>query len=401
MSKIKAKFVNLDSDSLEADGDNVRVKATGAIERTASGINVATGGISDAMLASLSTIAFLDEAETVTAVWSFGSSLPTATADPSADNQFARKAYVDSVASGLDVKNSVRVTTTANITLSGEQTIDGVSVVTDDRVLVKDQSTASANGIYVCASGAWSRSSDADADAEVTGGMFVFVTEGSTQADTGWVLTTDDDITVGSTNLAFTQFTGAGNIAAGNGLTKSGNTINVVAGDDSLTVAADSIVVNVDDSTIETDVTNGVQVKDDGIVTAKIADSNVTLAKIVNVTATRLLGRGSAGTGAPQELTVGSGLSLSGTTLSNSNTNERRVETFTLDGTAITNKYVTLANTPAAAGRVVLHIKGGPTQHYADDFAMDGGTPTRLSWDSLELDGVLESGDKLTVAYDA
>src|SRR4029079_6844472 len=110
---------------------------------------------------------------------------------------------------------------TANITLSGAQTIDGVSVIAGDRVLVKDQSTGSQNGLYLAASGAWSRATDADASAEVTGGLAVWVNEGTANADTGWVLTTTDPITVGSTSLAFTQFSGLGQVTAGAGLTKT------------------------------------------------------------------------------------------------------------------------------------------------------------------------------------
>lgn len=105
-----------------------------------------------------------------------------------------------------DVKDSVRAATTANITLSGAQTIDGVSVIAGDRVLVKNQSTASQNGIYDCASGAWARSADSDTSAEVTGGMFVFVNEGTVNGDTGWILTTNDPITLASTSLTFAQF---------------------------------------------------------------------------------------------------------------------------------------------------------------------------------------------------
>lgn len=149
----------------------------------------------------------------------------TLNADPSSNLHAATKQYVDSVAQGLDVKESCRVATTASITLSGEQTIDGVSVVAGDRVLVKDQGSGSpnaANGIYVCASGAWSRSADADEDDEVTAGMFTFIEEGSALADTGWVLTTDDPITVGTTAIEFTQFSGAGTYTAGNGLTLTG-----------------------------------------------------------------------------------------------------------------------------------------------------------------------------------
>lgn len=108
--------------------------------------------------------------------------------------------------SNFDYKDSVRVATTANITLSGTQTIDGVSVIAGDRVLVKNQSTGSQNGIYVCASGAWSRATDADSSAEVTAGMFVPVAEGTANADTFWLLTTNDPITLGSTSLTFTQY---------------------------------------------------------------------------------------------------------------------------------------------------------------------------------------------------
>jgi hypothetical protein len=150
----------------------------------------------------------------------------TLNADPSSALHAATKQYVDGVAQGLDVKESCRVATTASITLSGEQTIDGVSVVAGDRVLVKDQGSGSpnaANGIYVCASGAWSRSADADEDDEVTAGMFTFIEEGTINADTGWVLTTDDPITVGTTAIEFTQFSGAGTYTAGNGLTLTGS----------------------------------------------------------------------------------------------------------------------------------------------------------------------------------
>lgn len=153
----------------------------------------------------------------------------------------ATQAYVDGVATGLDVKASVRAATTANITLSGAQTIDGVSVVAGNRVLVKNQSTASQNGIYVAASGSWTRATDANEDSEVTAGLFTFVEEGGTNADSGWILTTDGAITVGTTGLTFVQFSGAGQVTAGDGLTKTGNTLNVVGTADRITVAADSI----------------------------------------------------------------------------------------------------------------------------------------------------------------
>jgi hypothetical protein len=187
----------------------------------------------------------LDQFAAPTASVAFNSQRITGLADPVSAQDAATKNYVDGVATGLDVKGSVRVATTANITLSGLQTIDGVSVVAGDRVLVKNQTTASANGIYVVASGAWTRSTDADASAEVTGGMFVFVTEGSTYADTGWVLATNDTITLGTTSLSFVQFSGAGTYLNGNGLSLTGSTFAVVAASGGgLTVSGSGVAID-------------------------------------------------------------------------------------------------------------------------------------------------------------
>jgi hypothetical protein len=165
-------------------------------------------------------------------------------ADPVSAQDAATKAYVDATKQGLDVKDSVRAATTANITLSGTQTIDGVAVIAGDRVLVKDQSTGSQNGIYVVAAGSWARSIDANTSAKVTAGMFAFVEEGSTNADSGFVLTTNAPITLDTTAISFTQFSGAGQITAGAGMTKSGNTLDVVGTAGRITVAADSIDIS-------------------------------------------------------------------------------------------------------------------------------------------------------------
>lgn len=156
----------------------------------------------------LTTSSTLNALAAATGNYSMGGNKITNLGTPTADTDAATKAYVDAARAGLDVKLSVRAATTANITLSGTQTIDGVAVAAGDRVLVKNQSTASANGIYVVAAGSWTRATDADSDAEVHAGMFTFVTEGTTNADTGWVLTQNDPITVGTTSLAFTQFSG-------------------------------------------------------------------------------------------------------------------------------------------------------------------------------------------------
>lgn len=125
---------------------------------------------------------------------------------PTADTDAATKLYVDNVATGLDFKDAVRAASTANLTLSGTQTVDGVALVAGDRVLVKNQTTGSQNGIYVVASGAWSRSADADTSGEVTSGMFTLVTEGTLNGSKGFVLNTAGAITLGTTSLNFTPF---------------------------------------------------------------------------------------------------------------------------------------------------------------------------------------------------
>lgn len=141
-------------------------------------------------------------------------------------SQKAVKSYVDSVAQGLDPKPSVRAATTANITLSGTQTIDGVSVVAADRVLVKNQSTASQNGIYLCAAGAWTRALDFDAWAELPG-AFTFVEGGTVNSTTGWTCNVAPGGTLGSTSITFTQFSGAGSYTASTGLQLTGTAFSI------------------------------------------------------------------------------------------------------------------------------------------------------------------------------
>jgi hypothetical protein len=184
-------------------------------------------------------------------------------ATPIDSGDAATKAYVDGNAQGLDLKASVRLATDGDITLSGSQTIDGVSAQVNDRVLVKDQNTASQNGIYDVQSGAWTRSEDMDENVEVSSGLFTFVEAGTVNADSGWVLTTDGTIDLETTPLTFTQFSGAGSITAGTGMSKSGNTLNVGATDTTVTVAADTIGVNLN-STGGLENSSGVRVKLDG-----------------------------------------------------------------------------------------------------------------------------------------
>ena len=151
----------------------------------------------------------------------------TSLATPTASTDAATKGYVDSTSQGLDVKDSVKVATTANITLSGTQTIDGVAVSADERVLVKDQSTASQNGLYLCKASTWERTTDLAAGANAAG-MFTFVEQGTVNAENGFVCTSDSGSAVVATNnLVYAQFSGAGQITTADGLQKTGNTISV------------------------------------------------------------------------------------------------------------------------------------------------------------------------------
>jgi hypothetical protein len=169
---------------------------------------------------------------------------------PTDASHAATKGYVDAARSGLDVKQSVRAATTGPVNLANQleagDTIDTtVTLVAGDRVLVKNQSTASENGIYVVqASGAAVRASDANGTAdtgEVSGGTFTFVEEGTVNADSGWVVSSNGPLTVGTDAINWVQFSGAGQITAGAGLTKTGNTIDAVGTDNRITVNADSI----------------------------------------------------------------------------------------------------------------------------------------------------------------
>ena len=150
----------------------------------------------------------------------------TGLADPIAAQGAATKAYVDSVAQGLNVHDAVALATTENITLSAEQTIDGI-LTSADRVLVKDQTATKENGIYVSAAGAWTRATDMDGAEEVAG-SFVFVTGGTVNSNTGWVCTNEpESVVIDTDNITFSQFSDAGYIDAGTGLTKSGNLLSV------------------------------------------------------------------------------------------------------------------------------------------------------------------------------
>ena len=155
----------------------------------------------------------------------------------------AAKAYADSVASGLDLKDSCLVATTGNITLSGTQTIDGVSVTAGKRVLCKAQTDSATNGIYVCAAGSWSRSSDLAAGVDAAG-VFTFIEQGTANGDKGFVCTSNSgSAVVGTNDLSFSQFSDTGTILAGDGLQKVGQTISAKLNGSTLDASASGLKI--------------------------------------------------------------------------------------------------------------------------------------------------------------
>lgn len=153
----------------------------------------------------------------------------------------AAKSYVDAAVQGLSAKAQVRVATTGNISLTGTQTIDGTAVVAGDRVLVKNQSTPSQNGIHVAAAGAWSRSTDNDTTDEMAS-AYVFVATGTANKDTAW-LQIEESVTVGTNPNTWDKFAGAGTVEAGAGLSMSGKTMNV-GGSSTIQVNADTVQIH-------------------------------------------------------------------------------------------------------------------------------------------------------------
>lgn len=193
---------------------------------------VSTAGSPDTLTINIDTVSEVTFG--ATANWTFDNDTKNyglfVTGPPVDDNHVVNKAYVDQLIEGIDAKTSVVRATTANITLSGSQTVDGTATSPGERILVKNQSTASQNGIYVAAAGAWTRAEDMDAWSEVPS-TFVWVESGSTLADTGWLCTSDAGGTLGSTAINWVQFSGTGQITAGIGLTKTGNTIDLDVND--------------------------------------------------------------------------------------------------------------------------------------------------------------------------
>jgi len=198
-------------------------------------------------------------------------------ADGISPQDAATVSQLNSLIEGLDPKGSVVAATTADITLSGEQTIDGVAVVTGDRVLVKDQTDATLNGIYVADSAAWSRADDHNDSNSITGGNFVFVEDGGTNnAGTGWIVI-GTTFEVGTDPIVWSQFSKTSEIQAGNGLTKSGTVLDVNVGN-GLQITADAITIGLADSTLVVDAEG---LKAGTLTDANFADGTLSVTKLV------------------------------------------------------------------------------------------------------------------------
>jgi hypothetical protein len=196
----------------------------------------------------------LDQMAAPTASVSLNSQTITNLADPVNTQDAATRGFVEATSQGLDVKDSCVAATTANITIStalnNGDTIDGVTLSTNDRVLVKDQSTASQNGIYVVGSSP-ARAVDLAAGSDAAG-MFTFIEQGTVNADNGFVCTSNKGSAVtGTNNLTFAQFSGAGQITTADGLQKSGNTISVdLKSNGGLVIESTEIAVDLSASSI-------------------------------------------------------------------------------------------------------------------------------------------------------
>jgi len=228
--------------------------------------------------------------KTFSSAVNMGSQKITSMADPTAAQDAATKAYVDAVAQGLAWKLAARVATTANLAvLSGLLTIDTITVISGDRVLVKNQTTQSNNGVYVAAAGAWTRAVDMDLAAEFIGAA-VFVDEGAVNGDTAWVQTTPAPITVGTSNIVFVQFAGAGTYTAGNGLSLTGTQFAVsLATNSGLTFTGNQLDHLLAGTTLSKGA-SGLQVATGGITNTEVAAAaNIARSKLASGSANHVL----------------------------------------------------------------------------------------------------------------
>jgi hypothetical protein len=349
---------------------------------------IIAGTIYDAQIAASAAIAtskladganFIKRDGTVafTADQSMGGFKLTNLAAPVANTDAATKTYVDNLASsGLTLKLPCVATTTANVTLSGLTTQAGgdwsATLTAGDRVLVKNQTDATANGIYVVGSGAWTRATDFNSASNILTNSFCFVGGGSTLADTGWVLTTDGTITVGTTSLTFVQFSAAGVIIAGAALAKTGNTLDVqVSATGGIQITSNALNIKLADALLTTSAS--------GLTLANLTSGYVYVGNSSN---------------RPTGVALSGDATISNTGVVTVASSIQRTAGFVYEETPTgsingSNTAFTIANTPVA-GSVRVYVNG-LREKATTNFTVSGSTITMVTAPS--------TGDVLVVEY--
>ena len=364
-----------------------------AVTQIDGGRQIKAGTITNAEIASGAAIALSKLAEAViqadggqafTADQSMGgfklTNLGDGTNPADAVNKSQLDAAVAAIASG-SAKNVVRLATTANITLSGTQTIDGVAGSADDRIFVKNQTAPEENGLYLMKAGAWVRTSDADTWAELVGAI-VPVAEGTVNHDTLWLVTADQGGTLGTTAVTSIQLPGPSDILAGAGLTRTGQTIDVVAADTSLTVGANNVAVNPGEGI---EISTGVRVKLDGSTLARSA-SGVKVAD-AGVTETQL-----------NTSVAGAGLTGGGGTALAVNTDNSTVE-ISSDAVRVKDAGITSAKLGSGARPIIRETPSGSVNGSNTSFTL-ANTPA-AGTEQVYLNGILQepgAGNDYTIS---
>jgi hypothetical protein len=380
----------------QIDGGRQIKAATITNAEIAAGAAIALSKLAEAVIQA-------DGGQAFTANQSMGSnkltSLDDGTDPGDAVNLSQLEAAVAAIASG-SAKNVVRLATTANITLSGTQTIDGVAGSADDRIFVKDQTAPEENGLYLMKAGAWVRTTDADTWNELVGAL-VPIAEGTVNHDTLWLVTADQGGTLDTTAVTSVQLPGPSDVIAGAGLTRTGQTLDFVTADTSLTVGANNVAVNPGEGI---EISTGVRVKLDGGTLArsgsglKVADAGITATQI----AAAVAGDGLSG-GAGSALSVNTDDSTiekssdalrvkdAGITAAKLGSGARRIVRETPSGTVNgSNDTFTLANTPAS-GKEEVFLNGLLQEPGGEDYT--------ITTNSIVFVAPPLTGDRLRVSY--
>lgn len=339
---------------------------------TVHGDKLETGTVLLAKLAE--AVIQADGGQAFTADQSMGGNQLTNVGDPIADQDAATRAWVLTQVAGITTSAvEARMATTANVTLSGTQTVDGVAGSANDVVFVRAQTAAADNGLYSMAAGAWTRIAAADTWDELVG-LLVVVREGTTYADTLHLITADTGGTLGTTAVTSVQLPSPQDILGGAGIVRTGQTFDIVAGDDSITVNPDSVVVKRSGTgAIVLDATNGIAVAvDDSSIERS---GNAIRVKALGITNAMLAG------GISDDKLVEDYLIATKYIV-------RETPTGAVDGV---NTTYTLANTPVA-GKEMVFLNGVLQEPgVGNDYTISGATITYLS--------APFTGDKVRVTY--